>query len=125
MFNYISLPFISRGEKLYRKLGGPHSGTRSFGKEKILLCQSGFETRSNNTKYNKAYFVIPDQRICSVIMAVTIFYFRKGLITGCNFKISYRHFCNLWPTKRILCLSYRKATVSLFTKFCIKSSNIC
>jgi len=52
---------------LYRMLRGPDSGTRNFGKENSFLCLSGFETRSNNIKYHKAYFAIPIQRICSVI----------------------------------------------------------
>jgi hypothetical protein len=62
---------------LYRKLYGGHSGTGNFGKGKSLLRLSGLET---NTKYHKAYCVIPVQRIFFVIMAFTVFYFRKGLI---------------------------------------------
>ena len=59
-----------------------------------------------------------------LFLAVTLFTFRKGLFTGRNFKIPYRHTCNLWLTKSILCLRYRKATVFLCTKCCIPSSNI-
>jgi len=130
MLNFTSLPFILRGGK---KNSCIHSTESWVGltaglevlEKKIVFCAY------RNSKPDliipnaiKSILLFYSNGFVPLFLAVTLFTFRKGLFTGCNFKIPYRHTCNLWLTKSILCLRYRKATVFLCTKCCIPSSNI-